>query len=1693
MEKFSTSKLYYLIAALLIAGLLIASGVMMRSETQQAEPVRAQVIDWVLQDSGTTEFLRSTYFVDSFNGWAVGINGTILKTTDGGTTWAPQTSGTTADIEDVHFTDVNTGWAVGINGTILKTTDGGTTWAPQTSGTTTNLYGVSFTAPDTLWVVGGAVGGAGVIRKTTDGGASWTEFATVKSIRSVHFYDATHGAGVGESGTIVYWNGTNWSPAISNTTVHLYDVHFADETTAWAIGDSGTNLKSIDGGANWTVQAPQKALYLRGLHFVDASNGWIVSGNPHGIFYTNNGGASWIQQAVDPNAGLLLYDIYGVSSNLAWAVGSDGTILRYGTPGPPPPPSCGDTITTSVTLTEDILSCEDGLTIGANNVTLDCNGHTLAGTGSGIGVSINGHQDVAVKNCVITDYEKVVDINSAANFKLLDSKIAASVAGLHVQGTNTGAVIAGNEFAIQGIEKAAGASLSASYCAGDSIDGIGNNFVDVESSEVYFGICDDLNGNGTYDKKDGGVFFSILERYGVGKWSSDTFQKSTWDDNFVAPTLATLDRNCDKLTALTSEYAESCASIETTLKVVHTNGINPVNLKPVGSWDVNHADVLRYKDAIVIPQDWIAIPQIVIPQIDIMASTFADGYSLGAVIYGAPSGTGVEALSELAGVTYTFTPPTGTTAYCDGVAVSGSANGCKVLELRNGGIDMWRMEFGAGTQASEFQMDDEETGVANAANNPICSNNYETVNPGYTCDAAGVTHYDADASHTNKQFETTDDAVAFVDVLDSGFTKDATAGVDVVDNVIYVSVEPPADMPTADDPAFGNKPPKMSLGMMVSLGPNSGTGPASYTVSGKDITTTGFGFTPFGQSSSPRAVPSNASFNSVHFNVFNHTADLNVRETIDETSTLVKQWAPGAGDSTSGAVAKGGGHLTFTNNTVVNAEDVTSTVSAAVKSALSTNSKLHGDYANGVAYANGNGTMYNVNIAGNNLKNVFGGIGVYGAKTKISGNTIRTSDNNLEYEARVDEKVREHYPDYPVDFPEPDGNPPSMRDDFAGTPAIQAIVVGCGYKNTTHDGRDGTYALGTPNDPYKGEQDTKGNFMDLWNEGSNHEDNCYPVIIEENTMIGNKGAAISVAGEWSGSPALCNEYGAEYSDICAEMPTVDVLVGGNVIEASGVAPEGVGYAHARDANGGLLPAPADGFATCMDFGAPGLEELKNVDLTLNTKETLNMGGVTKTVTANLPHYYAVDNTCGKREYDGNGNVVSEVGSGGVGVFGSMVSFLKENKIYSPPFIGMAGACDAREGYRRALSEYGEDVAGTLFDCGIWLDGNEIYNSGIQRYSVTQKYMGESTVGAGDGVITLDELKSVLDANIAFVYDNASQDVDGRAYVATRNTGSTDYDDAFKVALDVSGVVGDTQKITDYFDTISTTLQENKSSTGEAAKVVVTNDPNTTALQVAIEKVLDNVETGVLNARCGVRGQIQGACDATVKVYDGDCAATLPKNDPEYIMEQCPLLVQKSESDSTDARFAYYRIEQVPYDKELYVIAESHDLTDELGYAILSNHPNIRPVTEAYPETSANLIMTVKVDDTKQGMKTSKETGSELWIYEPTSVLWDGVTEYYPFVFESDSNWSIDVCLNPPEGYEVMDGEACIQTLVAGEIKTINFKLVEVGSVPGDTVVNWTFTKPNGQTVKQKTKVGIRLHHKLAQKKGVKVDNRGRKK
>jgi photosystem II stability/assembly factor-like uncharacterized protein len=199
------------------------------------------------------------FFLDANNGWAVGgifdsynelFIRIIYHTSNGGNTWTTQLyeSGYYYDpigpFNDIYFTDSNHGWAVGYDGAIFSTTNGGVNWNEQSSGTNNELFGVAFTNLNNGW----AVGENGAILSTTNGGNSWVgeEIGTTDDLNSICFSDANNGWIAGGyyypmHGTIFHTNdgGNIWN--LQNTGTGdleyiLYDIWFVNNSQGWAAG-----------------------------------------------------------------------------------------------------------------------------------------------------------------------------------------------------------------------------------------------------------------------------------------------------------------------------------------------------------------------------------------------------------------------------------------------------------------------------------------------------------------------------------------------------------------------------------------------------------------------------------------------------------------------------------------------------------------------------------------------------------------------------------------------------------------------------------------------------------------------------------------------------------------------------------------------------------------------------------------------------------------------------------------------------------------------------------------------------------------------------------------------------------------------------------------------------------------------------------------------------------------------------------------------------------------------------------------------------------------------------------------------------------------------------------------------------------------------------------------------------------------
>ncbi len=130
-------------------------------------------LNWQLLLRDTIYDFFDIKMLDSLNGFAVGGNdrtmsAVVMKTFDGGNTWQNVTIPAQAKyLRSLKFVG-NHAWAVGHNGTIIYSSNGGNTWSMQTSNVNTTLYDVDFS--DTLH---GLVAGDSYVLYTHDGGNTW--------------------------------------------------------------------------------------------------------------------------------------------------------------------------------------------------------------------------------------------------------------------------------------------------------------------------------------------------------------------------------------------------------------------------------------------------------------------------------------------------------------------------------------------------------------------------------------------------------------------------------------------------------------------------------------------------------------------------------------------------------------------------------------------------------------------------------------------------------------------------------------------------------------------------------------------------------------------------------------------------------------------------------------------------------------------------------------------------------------------------------------------------------------------------------------------------------------------------------------------------------------------------------------------------------------------------------------------------------------------------------------------------------------------------------------------------------------------------------------------------------------------------------------------------------------------------------
>jgi photosystem II stability/assembly factor-like uncharacterized protein len=394
---------------------------------------------WTSITSGTQNDLKSVTFTNATTGFAVGLGGTVLKTTDGGTNWTTVTTPMVQDIYSVLFLDESNGLILGDGGKILKTTDGGANWSFKVSGTSNPLY-TSCKAGTVIF----AAGASGTILKSINSGDTWTSVSsgTAEDINAIEFDAANTSIGyfVGNNASISYAyktsnGGDNWSPQTlpANNVVSFFGISVISDMNVVFCGGVSKILKTTDGGSNWSNQNNTAANFYRDVLFISPTNGYVVGGAGK-IIATTNGGTSYTTETSGVSS--ILNSITRTTCGNMFVVGNGGVILKKGVSVT----GAADNYTTSQ-ATPLIVTSNNGVLAndGQSNVTVNVMSNVSNGTlvlnadGSFTYTPDPGYTGndeftyVINDNCGNTSAPVTVNINSTASVgELVNGKFVVS-------------------------------------------------------------------------------------------------------------------------------------------------------------------------------------------------------------------------------------------------------------------------------------------------------------------------------------------------------------------------------------------------------------------------------------------------------------------------------------------------------------------------------------------------------------------------------------------------------------------------------------------------------------------------------------------------------------------------------------------------------------------------------------------------------------------------------------------------------------------------------------------------------------------------------------------------------------------------------------------------------------------------------------------------------------------------------------------------------------------------------------------------------------------------------------------------------------------------------------------------------------------------------------------------------------------
>jgi photosystem II stability/assembly factor-like uncharacterized protein len=222
---------------------------------------------------------------------AVGQRGHIVVSVDNGVTWKQVNAPVSSDLTAVYFVSDRKGWAVGHDGVVLGTTDGGDSWSLQLDGPRANDRLVEHMQHRAAEAPNSAE-----IKQLLEDAKRFKEQGADKPFLDVWFADDNNGYVVGAYNMIFRTNdgGKNWQPWFDRTDnpkqFNLYAIRPA-AGGLFIAGEGGLTLKlDADGQRFRALDVPYKGSFF-GL--IGSHDSVLVFGLRGNAFRSDDAGKSW--------------------------------------------------------------------------------------------------------------------------------------------------------------------------------------------------------------------------------------------------------------------------------------------------------------------------------------------------------------------------------------------------------------------------------------------------------------------------------------------------------------------------------------------------------------------------------------------------------------------------------------------------------------------------------------------------------------------------------------------------------------------------------------------------------------------------------------------------------------------------------------------------------------------------------------------------------------------------------------------------------------------------------------------------------------------------------------------------------------------------------------------------------------------------------------------------------------------------------------------------------------------------------------------------------------------------------------------------------------------------------------------------------------------------------------------------------